>query len=195
MNTTITITQSADLQGLFQRAASLPHRMLEGVALALSHSSEIIVQNAWDHRFLNVTGPFPVAEHKLGRSAKNGGRLRQSIRATAPQIQEGESTVTMGFGSNVKYFAIHEFGGTIQRKARTQVNHFRFLADGKSPRFSKVKGATHAQKNEIGAHFVTMPAREPMQTELRHPRTAEVILDYAAREILKVVQEIEGGGA
>ena len=192
MNTTITITQSADLQGLFQRAASLPHRMLEGVALALSQSSEIIVGSAVENRFLGSPGPFPVSEHKLGRKT---GRLRQSIRATAPQIQEGESTVTMGFGSNVKYFAIHEFGGTIQRKARTQVNHFRFLADGKSSRFSKVKGATHAQKNEIGAHSVTMPAREPMQTELRHPRTAEVILDYAAREILKVVQEIEGGGA
>ena len=115
--------------------------------------------------------------------------------STAPQIQEGSSTVTMGFGSRLKYFAIHEFGGTINRPARQQVNNFRFLADGKRVRFARLKDATFSQKNQIGASSYQMPARAPMQTELRHPRTREVILTLAEREIRKVISEIEGGAA
>jgi phage gpG-like protein len=192
MNVSIDITTGADLQGLFKRAASLPQESLKAIARALNQSSEIIVGNAINDRFVAGKGPFPVSEHKLGRKT---GRLRQSIFSTAPQIQEGSSTVTMGFGSNVKYFAIHEFGGTINLKARTQINHFKFLADGKGARFSKVKGATHAQKNQIGAHSYIMPARAPMQTELRHPRTAQLITEAATREILKVIDQLEKGGA
>ena len=85
--------------------------------------------------------------------------------------------------------------GEITRAARTQVNHFKFLADGKRARFAKIKDATHAQKNEIGAHSYMMPAREPMQTELRHPRTREIIFHYAEQEVLKAVLDIEGGAA
>jgi phage gpG-like protein len=192
MNVTISMTPSDELQGLFLRAASLPQEMLKAIAAALNQAGPIIVGNAVENRFLGSPGPFPISEHKLGRRT---GRLRQSIRNTAPQIQEGESAVTMGFGSNVKYFAIHEFGGEVKRKARTQVNNFRFLADGKSVRFAKVKDATFSQKNEIGESSYQMPAREPMQTELRHPRTAQVILTLVEREIYKVIADIEGGAA
>lgn len=192
MKFAIDIKETDQLKRLFERADDFPLRILTAVGSALSQSSEIIVGNAVENRFLGSPGPFPVSEHKLGRKT---GRLRQSIRATAPQIHEGESTVTMGFGSNVKYFAIHEFGGTIERKARTQVNHFKFLADGKRSRFSKVKDATHAQKNEIGAHTVTMPARAPMTAELQHPRTEEVIVTLVRRNVLRAVAEIEGGAA
>lgn len=173
MNVSIEITPSKDLQGLFQRAASLPQESLKAIARALAVSGEIIVGNSLENRFLGISGPFPVSEHRLGRKT---GRLRQSIFNTAPQIQEGSSTVTMGFGSNVKYFFIHEFGfsGDVSVRAHSRKN---------------------GQKVRAHSRFVNVEARAPMQTELRHPRTAEVILTLAEREILKVINEIEGGGA
>lgn len=172
MNVSVNIETSAELQGLFRRAASLPQESLRAIARALGHSAEIIVGNAVKHRFVEVPGPFPFSENKLGRRT---GRLRQSIRTTAPQIQEGSSTVTMGFGSNVKYFFVHEFGfsGDVPVKAHSRKN---------------------GQNVRAHSRFVNVQAREPMQTELRHPRTAEAILPNIEREILKVITGIEKGG-
>lgn len=81
----------------------------------------------------------------------------------------------MGFGSNVKYFFIHEFGfsGDVPVKAHSRKN---------------------GQNVRAHSRFVNVQAREPMQTELRHPRTAEAILPNIEREILKVITGIEKGG-
>lgn len=179
MNVTVQITPSAELQGLFKRAASLPQESLKAIARALTVGGEIIEGNMKQHRFVLQKGPFPVSENKLG---KVSGRLNESIRATAPQIQEGSSTVTMRFGSNVKskggganYFLIHEFGfsGQVGIKAHTRKN-----------------GVAVRAHNRL----LKVPAREPMQTELRHPRTTDVIMTLVRREIAKVITDIEKGG-
>jgi phage gpG-like protein len=168
----VDITPSLPLQGLFKRAASMPQESLKAIAAALKQAGPIIVQNALEYRFTLQKGPFPVSEHKLGVKSR---RLRQSIDNTAPQIQEGSSTVTMGFGSNVKYFGIHEFGfsGSVGVKAHSRKN---------------------GQNVRAHSRFVKIAAREPMQTELRNSRTADLIYTLAKREILKVVDGSEKGG-
>jgi hypothetical protein len=132
MNVTVDITPSLPLQALFKRAASLPQESLKAIGKALNQAGPIIVGNAVKDRFVESPGPFPFSQNKLGRVT---GRLRQSIRNTAPQIQEGSSIVTMGFGSNVKYFRIHEFGfaDDVSVRAHTRKNgqqvraHTRFM--------------------------------------------------------------------
>ena len=147
----------------------------KAIATAMKHAGTDIIDNALKYRFTTEKGPFPISQHKLGRGNRPGGRLAQSIRVSLPQIQEGSSTVTMGFGSNVKYFAIHEFGfsGTVGVKA-------------------------HKRKNgqSVRAHdrILNIIAREPMATELRHSRTQETVMTLARREILKVIDGIGKGG-
>ena len=177
-------------KGLLQRARNLPAESLQALGKALAASGPQIIGNAVKFRFTNQRGPFPVSQNKLGFVSR---QLRASLYATKPQINPGANEVTIGFGSPIKYFAIHEFGGTIQRKARTQVNHFRFLEDGRRARFSKVKGATHAQKNTIGAYTIKIPARRPMFTELSQPRSEKIVLENARRTLTAMLTEMEGG--
>jgi len=169
MNVSVDITPSPELRSLLARAATWPQELLKAVARALTMSGPMIVGNAVRYRFTSETGPFPYSQNKLGRVT---GRLRQSITHSPPQIQEGTHTVTMGFGSNVKYFAIHEFGfsGSVPVRAHNR------------------------RGRPVRAHsrFVRIQAREPMQTELRHTRTSEIILENARRQILAMLER-EGG--
>jgi hypothetical protein len=172
MNVTIQITPSEALKGLLQRARNFPAETLQAVGKALAASGPAIVGEAVKYRFTNQRGPFPVSENKLGATVEKP-RLRNSITHTKPQINPGSNEVTMGFGSNVKYFGVHEFGfsGSVGVKA-------------------------HQRKGRpVRAHsrYVKVPARAPMQTELRHPRTEEIIFKNAARAITSMLAKMEGG--
>jgi phage gpG-like protein len=139
----------------------------------MKQAGPVIVGNAVKDRFTSQRGPFPVSEHKLGRRT---GRLRQSITNTPPQINSSNGEVTMGFGSNVSYFAVHEFGfkGTVQVKAHKRRN-------GQAVR-AHSKQATYA-------------ARAPMRTELETNRTTKVVIDAVTRAAKKALDRMEGGRA
>lgn len=172
MKITVDITPSAALKAQLAGARVLPARFLQGMGKALAMSGPMIVGNAVKYRFTSERGPFPFSENKLGRVT---GRLRQSITNTPPQIQEGSNTVTMGFGSNVKYFGVHEFGfsGNVPVKA-------------------------HQRKGKpVRAHsrYVKIEARRPMFTELDDDRSLGIIYENAKRQVRIMLDEMEGGPA
>ena len=132
------------------------------------------------------TGPFQPGQKKntLSRNAaKKGGqtltdtaRLRQSIthRADAAGVE---------VGSNVVYAAIHQFGGTIRKKAPKQTLEF----DDDTGRLISRKAAARRKTGlirvvnaQIGAHSVTMPAR-PFLGISDQGRTS--ILDIVTRRL------------
>lgn len=172
MKISVEITPSAALANQLAAARVLPARFLQAMGKALAMSAPMIVGNAVKYRFTNQRGPFPINQNKLGRVT---GRLRQSITNTKPQIQEGSNMVSMGFGSNVKYFGVHEFGfaGSVpvkahQRKGRPVRGHSR---------------------------FVKIAARQPMFSELDDDRSLAIIFENARRQTRKMLDEMEGGTA
>jgi phage gpG-like protein len=85
------------------------------------------------------------------------GTLRRAVSNMMKTHQINGTSIKMIV--DLPYAAIQNSGGIINKKARTQVNHFTFAENG-SMRFSKKKNATHAQKNTIGAHDVNIPQRQ-----------------------------------
>ena len=174
MKVSVDIKPSAALKGLLQRARKFPAESVQALGKALAASGPQIVGEAVKYRFTNQRGPFPVSENKLGATVEKP-RLRNTISHTKPQINTSDGVVSMGFGSNVKYFGTHEFGlsGSVGVKA-------------------------HQRKGRpVRAHsrYVKIPARAPMQTELRHARTEEIIFRNATRAITAMLNKMEGGKA
>jgi hypothetical protein len=172
MNTTIEITVDPGLRTLFRGLANLPELALKAVATGLQTAGPVIVGHAVKDRFTAETGPFPVSMHKLGRVS---GRLRQSITNTAPQINPSSGMVTMGFGSNVKYFAFHEFGfsGQVAVRAHTRRNGAQVRAHSRS---------------------LVYPGRAPMRTELNAQRTTDTVLETVRRAVVAELTNLENGG-
>lgn len=174
MNITINITPDPSLLTLLRGLANLPQHALNAAAKGLQAAGPVLVGNAVKDRFTSEQGPFPIGMHKLGRVS---GRLRQSITNTRPQIHAESGRVTMSFGSNVKYFAFHEFGfkGEVQVKAHTRRNGQAVRAHSRS---------------------LVYPGRQPMQTELGSERTRGVVLESVRRAVVRELDHIgKGGGA
>ncbi|MEM5788998.1 MAG: phage virion morphogenesis protein [Syntrophobacteraceae bacterium] len=101
-----------------------------------------------------VSAAYARAKAKKGHSPDNilvlRNRLLRSINA-----KPGSDHVEVG--TNVVYAAIHQFGGSINKKASARTVYFK-IGKGKS-RFSKKAKANFAQDVNIGAHTINMPAR------------------------------------
>ena len=117
--------------------------------------------SATTRRFETESGPDGTKWTPSRRARKEGGqtltdtaRLRQSVthNATADSVE---------VGTNLPYAAIHQFGGEIQRAARTQTIHRMYNArtDELGRRFVKRRVANFASDHAVGAHTVRMPAR------------------------------------
>lgn len=90
-----------------------------------------------------------------GKGAKpllDTGALRNSLTMAA-----GNDGVVIG--SNVKYAAIHQFGGTISREARSVVVRLRKLKGGRVQFAKKAHKRVTEVQAEVGAHTITIPAR------------------------------------
>ncbi len=139
-------------------------------------------------RFETETGPDGTKWAPSRRARKKGGqtltdsaRLRQSIthRADAAGVE---------VGTNVVYAAIHQFGGTIRKKARKQTLEFdddtgRFISRRNAAR--RKTGLIRIVNAQIGAHSVTMPAR-PYLGVSGDDRTA--VLDIATRMLAETLR-------
>ena len=191
MNIDFTITTVGDerLTGILNLVAEAPTRAMSRIVRALERAGLEVVGMAVKERFTGK-GPFPVSQHKLG---VRSGRLRRSIRCTKPQVNLRTGELSMSFGSNVVYFAIHEFGkeGSVNVKAHTR----RLLNQGKPNRRGKLSknyqerlkkllagrhfdGGTGKTFAEVRAHKrrLKVPARAPLGTQLKHITTRAAFL-------------------
>lgn len=176
MNLNITITR--DESAVLRTLADAGKRILGPLARAWGSAAQETLGRAVRGRFTGK-GPFPVSDHRLGVVTN---RLRRSLRATAPQVNEADGTVSINMGSNVKYFGPHEFGfrGQVQVRGHTR----RFSANtGRTSRGRLTKAATASAKGRIKsgrANYATvrphsrrvnMPERRPLRTELESIQT------------------------
>jgi phage gpG-like protein len=152
----------------------LPARALAAIARALDKANQLAVAKIQqDH--LTGKGPFPVDEHRLGVVTN---RLRGSLNASEAKV-EGQR-VTSAIGSNVVYAAIHEFGGTIHRKAQAGKVRLRVTAQGSlirqpgHPHLAMFARGTHKRAKEVAyqadAYDIAMPERSPVRTGIQETR-------------------------
>lgn len=166
--TTITI----DIQDSATRALdALAARVAKPQAL-LQTLAEGIVARA-DARFDTQTGPDGQAwapNSPATRRAKKGGKvLTDSGDLRHSLVAQASAAVAMVSVAQ-PYAAIHQFGGTIQRQARTATIRHRTDARGQLLRSAIMNGkglvfakASHkralVRQVEVGAHSIHIPAR------------------------------------
>lgn len=161
----------AALQGL------KPAVMGRAIARGMQRGGLLIAGRIQAQR-LSGKGPFPAAQKKLGVRT---GRLRQSVRATHPQIKGNE--VTISIGSNVRYAAAHEFGfsGTVAVKRHEVTMTKLFGRQLQEPlRFSRL----------ASQRKMRVPERAPFRTGIKDN------LKLMEREVQReVLNEFKGGKA
>lgn len=134
-------------------------------------------------RFETEIGPDGAKWTPSRRALKEGGqtltdsaRLRQSIThsAAADRVE---------VGSNVVYAAIHQFGGAIEHRARTQTifRTYNARTNELSRRFVKRGRSNFASDHAVGAYTVRIPARPFLGLS---PADAEEIPAIVARFIV-----------
>ena len=202
MQTTISITRSPRFDSLMRQLDKLPATALQAVGTAMARSGFAVLQKAVEERF-SGKGPFPVAQHRLGMRSK---RLKESLTVTPPQINASTGEVTQSFGSNVRYFLLHELGftGRVQVRSHTR----KAVADKRSNSGKLTKDTINRRKNSIlvkgrqnyanvKAHTrnLTIAARAPMTTELQSERTRKTYLVEINRELELAIDRMQGGAA
>jgi phage virion morphogenesis protein len=99
--------------------------------------------------------PWPPSIRALttgGKTLVLSARLMQSLTYNAWDNGVEE-------GTNLIYARIHQLGGLIKQAARTAILHFKFNARTGHTRFAKPGKANFAQKAQIGAREIRIPAR------------------------------------
>lgn len=171
MNLQIRITQ--DQSAALLRMGAMAGRALPALGRAFGSAAQEVLGRAIKNRFTG-SGPFPVSQNRLGVKSH---RLRKSLRATRPQVNTAAGTVSVSLGSNVSYYAGHEFGfrGRVQVKG-----HVRKALAGTTRTFrgKLTKAASAGSKARLQSgrgnysyvrphsRRLNIPARAPLGTEL-----------------------------
>ena len=170
MSDQVKIELSEGAKEILRHVTDMPNSMLVDIAKGMQKANVMLVSRIQMER-LTGQGPFPVEEHKLG---VRSGRLLGSLHAGDVTI--ADNRVESSIGSNVKYAAIHEFGGTIHREA--SVGSVRLKTINKRGTLARQEGFPHlavfAGKGvkkrfktvrwSADAHDVVMPERAPVRT-------------------------------
>ena len=171
MSDAIKIELTPEAQAILKDLNMAPEWIMPAIAKGMDQANLFAVSAIQRDR-LTGKGPFPVSDHKLGIRT---GRLRGGLWAS-PTTTSGTEAET-GIGDNVKYAAIHEFGGVIHHKARTGTarlrtdragNLLRQIGFGNLAIFAR--GSHKRAKNvdyTAGEHDVTIPERAPIRTGIR----------------------------
>jgi hypothetical protein len=188
LHITITKDQTARLDALQNPLPGLLPRLAKAFHAGALES----VGRAVRGRFTGK-GPFPVDQNKLGVKT---GYLRRSIRATAPQLNTDTGTISVAAGSNLKYFAPHEFGFRGQVKVRGHTR--KAVATGTNSRGRltrssinnlKVSKIVKGQKNyayvKPHGRRVNIRARRPLGTELDSIQTRAAMRGKIKGALLK----------
>lgn len=112
----------------------------------------------------------PNSWKKSRRAAKQSGKTLQHTRRLMKSITPDSDINTARVGTNLKYAAIHHFGGPIRVKGRERVMNFKQVRRGKmtfgrpgtGDRFAKAGQAHYSMKVSGKAYSVSMPARPYM---------------------------------
>lgn len=140
----------AELDGYVQRARD-KRGMFANIGMSLVTST----QNRFERGVGPDGSPWPPSIRALatgGKTLIESARLMRSITYIA-------AINGLEVGTNVIYAAIHQLGGLIRQAARTAVLHFKTNKKTGQSRFAKPGKADRAQKAEIGARTIHMPAR------------------------------------
>lgn len=145
----ITVAASDNFPDFQKAATALPRVLDKRLREGMNKANQRVLAVTVRRRFLG-SGPFPASQNKLGHRSRLLGR---SLRSSYPKGSQGNITSTMG--SHVKYFGIHEFGGTTKPRVIRAKN-------GKSLAFN-IGGKTVMVKsvNHPGSKY---PARRPLGT-------------------------------
>ena len=192
MQVRIDTSEDPRLAKILDTVSSIQLRALGRLGRGIERASLEIVGAAVKGRF-SGQGPFPATQNKLG---VRSGRLRRSIRSSKPQVNLRTGEITVGYGSNVSYFSIHEFGfqGDMQVKAHTRRldGGQKFvrgkLSKGYQNRLKKKlternlagtrKAGSLATTTQVRAHKrkLKVPARAPLGTQLQSIQTRAAYL-------------------
>lgn len=103
------------------------------------------------------------AKYKARKKKKGDLKILEFRGDLRRSITEKSNATQAVVGTNLKYAAIHQFGGTIDMKPRTSVLTFkkyqRGQFKGKTLFAKNNKKASYGMKSAIGAYKVQMPAR------------------------------------
>lgn len=118
------------------------------------------LETSVDRRFEREQAPGGATWPKSIRARKTGGRTLTDTARLRQSITSDSDATTARVGTNVVYAAIHQFGGQIDRQARTQTVYRsqKAVRDGDF-RFVKKRKSDFAQDFAVGAHVIKMPAR------------------------------------
>lgn len=187
MNVDITIDDRASSEVLAMRNGNV--RFARACVRGINRAAQEIVGIAVKESFTGK-GPFPVSQNRLGVVT---GRLRKSIRATRAMLNASTGEIEVSFGSNVKYFAIHEFGMTGTQQVK---GHVRRLTGAQSFRRGKLtkkssnnlksvlqRGGKTTANVRPHSRKVDVPARAPLGTVLRGVRTNNLFNDRIGSEL------------
>jgi phage virion morphogenesis protein len=153
-------------------------------------------------RFKNQVGPDGVSWKPSLRVQKNGGQTLIKSTILLRSITHRADRSGAEWGSNIKYAAIHQFGGEIKRKEKSGVLRLRTDAGGRLLRqkdysnLSVFAKHTHKRVTErsysMGAHTIHMPARPFLGVNAEDGRE---MLALAIQEIDDAAQAGKRGGA
>lgn len=187
------------LRRLLELAADLPARSMTALVRALAIASQEIVGMAVKLRFTGQ-GPFPISANKLGVRT---GRMRRSVRSTKPQANLRTGEISLSYGSNLVYFAIHEFGfnGAVQVKGHTRRldGGQKFVRGKLTKRYQERlriklternlagtrKAGSLATTTQVRPHKrrLKVAARKPLGTQLEHITTRAAYLRNIVRQL------------
>ena len=142
VNLQLEIARSVDAEYILDMLAKAPASIMHVLVKACAAGSQLLLGRAVKERFTGK-GPFPVSQRRLGVVT---GLLRRSITHSVPEAG-GSGEVVVKMGSNVRYFAVHEFGFAGSVRVRSHQRRGRFVKE-------------HSRRMKI-------PAREPLQTAIR----------------------------
>lgn len=135
---------------------SIPQRLHDALLQKTRYLALELERVLKDKHLSGPTGPHTLSVGKNTRG-HTGGQLKSSA---FQRVEDSPNAVygIVGYGADVPYAAIHEFGGTIHvpeiTPVRAKALHF-FIGDKEV--FAK----------KVRAHTVKMPERAPLRTSLR----------------------------
>ena len=177
----LTIQLSESSQRVLRQLSAFPQEMAIAVTQAMDVENQLTISHLIRMR-LTGRGPFPPEQHRLGVVT---GLLRRSVRATPAQLLGKE--VRSSIGTNVKYAAVHEFGGTFTRTSKPGSVRLRTDARGEllrqpGGRLAIFAKAEHKRAKEVSfaggrSYQIRVPARAPIRHGIadRLPRYAAAI--------------------
>ncbi len=155
------------LRGDFQKLRDLISKMKEmespkfraAIAKNLAEETVRLAHDSFEHSRDPDGNPWKPITHRDGKPLLETGRLRNSIRA-ARITPKGFMVV-----SNVKYAAIHQYGGTIKQHARSELRGYSASRKGRQRRDRLKRVGLYSKKKavmrpaSIGERGITIPAR------------------------------------